>query len=93
VRLRTIAPGDIVLVNKRGRLFHALVKGTATGGELTIEPLDKRVSYRHATPREVADHWQHRERREPGQPADGQLALLDAEPPPARPGGRFGRAR
>lgn len=93
MRLRAIAPGDIVLVHKRGRVFHALVRGRTAAGELQVEPLDRRVSYRHATAHEVAGHWRRAERRdgEPGEPGAGQLALLDDAPAPPSRGGRFGR--
>jgi len=56
-----IAPGDIVEVDKRGRRFHALVTELAqleSGRfELTLRPLDSRISYRTATVREVVDVW------------------------------------
>jgi hypothetical protein len=58
-----IAPGDIVLVDKRGRRFHALVteleQGASGRFELTLRPLDARISYRTATVREVVDVWRH----------------------------------
>jgi hypothetical protein len=56
-----IAAGDIVLVDKKGRRFHALVtelEQTGTGRfELAVRPLDSRVSYRTATVREVVGVW------------------------------------
>jgi hypothetical protein len=56
-----IAAGDIVLVDKRGRRFHALVtelEQTASGRfELAVRPLDARISYRTATVREVVGVW------------------------------------
>lgn len=56
-----IAPGDIVLVDKRGRRFHALVvelEQLESGRfELAVRPLDSRISYRSATVREVAEVW------------------------------------
>ncbi len=77
MRIRAIAPGDLVLVNKRGRLFHARVLGAGTGGALTLEPLDRRISWRQATAREVIDHWT-RAKREPGdRPPDDQLSFED----------------
>src|SRR3954447_18364957 len=94
MRLRSIAPGGIVLVNKRGRLFHALVRGRTAAGDLQVDPLDRRVSYRHATAHEVSDHWRHGDRREgeADAPGAGQLALLEPDAPPAPRAGRFGRA-
>ena len=56
-----IAAGDIVLVDKKGRRFHALVtelEQTGTGRfELGVRPLDSRISYRTATVREVVGVW------------------------------------
>ena len=56
-----IGPGDIVLVDKKGRRFHALVtelEQLETGRfELCIRPIDSRISYRSATVREVEQVW------------------------------------
>ena len=56
-----IGAGDIVLVDKKGRRFHALVTELEQAGsgrfELTVRPLDSRVSYRTATVREVVEVW------------------------------------
>ena len=64
---RGSAPGDIVLVDKKGRRFHALVtelEQLETGRyELIVRPLDSRISYRTASVREVLDVW--RKRRAP----------------------------
>ena len=58
---RTIAPGDIVEVDKRGRRFHALVlelQQLDSGRfELHVRPLDTRISWRTATVREVVEVW------------------------------------
>jgi hypothetical protein len=57
-----LAPGDIVEIDKRGRRFHALVEALeqpASGGqfELELRPLQRGVSYRRATVREVVGVW------------------------------------
>ena len=56
-----IGPGDIVEIDKRGRHFHALVLELSqleSGRfELTVRPLDSRVSWRTASVREVVDVW------------------------------------
>ena len=56
-----IGAGDIVLVDKKGRRFHALVtelEQLESGRfELIVRPLDSRVSYRTATVREVIGVW------------------------------------
>jgi hypothetical protein len=58
---KSIGAGDIVLVDKKGRRFHALVtelEQTDTGRfELAVRPLDSRISYRTATVREVIGVW------------------------------------
>jgi hypothetical protein len=59
-----IGAGDIVLIDKRGRRFHALVtelEQLESGRfELIVRPLDSRISYRTATVREVQEVWQKR---------------------------------
>jgi uncharacterized Fe-S cluster-containing radical SAM superfamily enzyme len=61
-----IGAGDIVLVDKKGRRFHALVTELEQAGsgrfELSVRPLDSRVSYRTATVREVVDVWRKAKR-------------------------------
>ena len=63
-----IAAGDIVLVDKKGRRFHALVtelEQLESGRfELVVRPLDSRISWRTASVREVIDVW-----RRAGRPA------------------------
>jgi hypothetical protein len=63
-----IGAGDIVLVDKKGRRFHALVtelQQLETGRfELVLRPLDSRVSWRVASVREVVEVW-----RRAGRPA------------------------
>ncbi len=59
-----IGAGDIVLVDKKGRRFHALVtelEQLESGRfELIVRPLDSRISYRTATVREVLELWRRR---------------------------------
>ncbi len=83
MRLRDVGHGDIVLVNRRGRIFHALVRGQAQTGELQLEPLDKRITYRSATAREVVSHWSRQGRPEPrdGRGSAAQLSLEDLPGP------------
>ena len=56
-----IGAGDIVLLDKKGRRFHALVteldQQDSGRFELCVRPLDSRVSYRTATVREVIEVW------------------------------------
>ena len=56
-----IGAGDIVLVDKKGRRFHALVtelQQLDSGRfELALRPLDSRVSWRTASVREVVEVW------------------------------------
>jgi hypothetical protein len=56
-----IGAGDIVLVDKKGRRFHALVtelEQLESGRfELAVRPLDSRISWRTASVREVVDVW------------------------------------
>ena len=52
MRLEGIQAGDIVEVDRLGRRFHALVSGNAPDG-LSIQPLDRRVTYRSCRAHEV----------------------------------------
>jgi hypothetical protein len=56
-----IGAGDIVLVDKKGRRFHALVtelEQLDSGRfELVVRPLDSRISWRTASVREVVEVW------------------------------------
>jgi len=61
VRLEGIQAGDIVEIDRLGRRFHALVTGTAPAG-LTVQPLDRRVTYRSCRAHEVVAHWAKRRR-------------------------------
>jgi hypothetical protein len=56
VTLSSVKVGDLVEVDKRGRVFTARVRATG-GEELEIRPLDARVSYFTATAREVTGVW------------------------------------
>ena len=61
MRLEGIQIGDVVDVDRLGRRFHALVTGNASGG-LSIQPLDRRISYRSCRARDVVAHWAKRAR-------------------------------
>ena len=61
MRLEGIQAGDIVEIDRLGRRFHALVTGTAPAG-LTVQPLDRRVTYRSCRAHEVVAHWAKRGR-------------------------------
>lgn len=54
--LGAIRPADLVLIDKRGVLFHAEVV-ERRNGELRVRPLDRRITYRAASAREVLAHW------------------------------------
>jgi hypothetical protein len=78
MRLEGIQAGDIVEVDRLGRRFHALVTDSAAQG-LSIEPIDRRVSYRSCRAHEVRAHWAKRGRprtaARPEEPAPDQLEL------------------
>lgn len=52
----SIKAGDVVLVDKRGRRFHALVK-EREGRSFTVRPLDARINYHQATSNEIVGAW------------------------------------
>lgn len=59
--LRGVREGDVVLVDIRGRVFFAVVGGRDERG-LKIRPIDSRISYLHATARQVVDVYRRRPR-------------------------------
>ncbi|MEA2233477.1 MAG: hypothetical protein QOD83_3293 [Solirubrobacteraceae bacterium] len=75
MRTRAIHPGDVVLINKRGRVFHAKVRGVAAGGGFDIAPIERGISYRHVKASEITDHWTHSSTRRDGRPPSGQMQL------------------
>lgn len=67
--LGTVQIGDVVLADRKGRRFFAIV--TAKGQrELVVEPIDRRVSYHHIRSREVVEVWHKRRRRNGSRPAE-----------------------
>ena len=69
MKLATIGAGDLVLVSKGGRRFYARVLEVSRG-TVSFEPIERGISYRHASARELVDHWRHtRRRRGPGEPS------------------------
>ena len=78
MRLEGIQTGDIVEVDRLGRRFHALVSGNTAGG-LSIQPLDRRITYRTCRAHDVVAHWSKRGRpratNEPLEPSVFQLEL------------------
>ena len=79
MRLEGIQVGDIVEVNRLGRRFHALVTANASGGGLSVQPLDRRVTYLTCRAHDVVAHWAKRGRPrttdEPLKPSPLQLEL------------------
>jgi hypothetical protein len=54
--LNGVKSGDIVLCDRMGRVFYAIVKARHER-ELEVEPIDRRVTYRRVKPREVLGVW------------------------------------
>lgn len=82
MRLERIRSGDIVLVSKGGRRFHASVR-LIRESVVELEPLERGISYRHASAREVLDVWHHRRPEPAGRVAKGQLSLAGRLDPTA----------
>ena len=74
MRPRAIETANIVKVSKRGRLFHAVVRGRGPDGQLLVEPIERGISHRHVSTREIVDHWAHA-RRASGEPAVSRQQL------------------
>ena len=51
-----VSPGDIVLADRKGRRFYAIVIARRDR-ELDVEPIDRRVTYHHVKAREVIGIW------------------------------------
>ncbi len=80
MKLASIGPGDVVLVSKGGRRFYAKVVGVSKG-VVRVEPIERGISYRHASARELVDHWRHaRRRRQPGEQSMEEQAPLARAP-------------
>jgi hypothetical protein len=61
MNLANVREGDIVEINKRGRLFYARVQGKENHG-LKLKPITSNTTYYDATAREVVGHWSRRKR-------------------------------
>ena len=75
MRTRSIQPGDLVLVNKRGRIFHATVRGVAAGGGFDVAPIERGITWRHVKAGEINEHWARTGVRREGRPPTGQLGF------------------
>ena len=51
-----VSPGDIVLADRKGRRFYAVVVARRDR-ELDVEPIDRRVTYHHVKARQVIGVW------------------------------------
>jgi hypothetical protein len=60
--LSGVKRGDIVLCDRMGRRFYAIVF-ERHGRELEVEPIDRRVTYRRVKAREVLGIWRKAVRR------------------------------
>ena len=91
MKLASIGCGDLVLVSKGARRFHARVLEVSSG-TVRFEPIEREISYRHASARELVEHWRHAPRRR----GSGESSPEEA-PPPLAPkeqlslAGRLGR--
>ena len=56
MELQTIHPDDVVEIDRRGFKFLARVK-TIDNGVLRVQPVDNRVTYFHASARQVVGIW------------------------------------
>ena len=77
MRTRSVQPGDIVLVSKRGRVFHATVRGVAAGGGFAVAPIERGISYRHVSASEIGAHWARSGARRETRPPPGQMDFDD----------------
>lgn len=61
MKVTRVAKGDIVLCDRNGHRFHAIVVDREREGNrnswLIVEPIEKNVTYRRIAAREVKSHW------------------------------------
>lgn len=68
--------GDIVLLNQRGRVFHARVTSAPLLGRFSIAPIERDVHARSAHTREILRTYKEQPQA-PDPRAAGQLQLVD----------------
>jgi hypothetical protein len=56
MKIAGIKTGDLVLLDVRGARFHGEVTGRDENG-VTVLPLQRGITYRHVSPRQVITHW------------------------------------
>ena len=66
--LGAVKAGDVVLVDRKGRRFFAIVVERRER-ELEVEPIDRRVTYRVVKAREVVGIWR-KSRARSGRPGE-----------------------
>lgn len=66
----------MVRVSSRGRMFHAIVRGTVIGG-LEVEPIERGISLRRVKAPEVVQHWTQAERGRSVRAADREQRSFD----------------
>lgn len=76
MQLQTIQPEDIVEIDRRGFKFLARVK-RVDNGTLRLQPVDNRVTYFHASARQVVGIWHANKatRRRKAEEAEAELAI------------------
>ena len=72
MNLAGVQSGDVVLADRKGRRFFAIVTGKGQR-ELQVEPIDRRVTYHQVKAREVLEIWHKRRRRNGNAPAGPSL--------------------
>ena len=66
--LGAVQVGDIVLADRKGRRFYAIVTAR-TQRELRVDPIDRRVTYHSIKAREVLEVWHKRRSRNGSRPS------------------------
>ena len=66
-----VSPRDIVLADRKGRRFYAIVIARRER-ELEVEPIDRRVTYHQVKAREVLEIWHRRRRQNKARTSDDQ---------------------
>ncbi len=85
-----VRSGDIVLADRKGRRFYAIVIARCER-ELEVEPIDRRVTYRRVKAREVLGIW--RKSRARNSRVDEAISPYEELPAKLSAGSRNGGGR
>lgn len=63
MNISSVQVGDMIQADVKGRIFHAIV--VEVGADLEVDPIERGVTWRHITSRQVIGHWRKAGRMRP----------------------------